>query len=160
MMMRRRRRRRRRRNIVASDSLGLLKPCMILISRLYWKTHHRRGYQFGLWIKMARSIQHEWMTQGVPSLYSRPGIPFIAGNSSQKSSWLPPIPTHETLRHLYRAPEEVENILVKSAIKCLGLGFRTEIDSGIKHVIEGEVELFLSHKGHKTPSHFDFQVSK
>jgi hypothetical protein len=66
-----------------------------------------------------------------------------------------------------RAPEGVEKLLVDSAIRGLGLGFKTETEThthaqmawggGVKAVIEGEVELFLSHPGHKTPFHFDFQ---
>jgi len=55
-----------------------------------------------------------------------------------------------------RAPEEVENVLVESAIAALGLGCRVT-EPGVKGTIEGEVELFLSHAGHMTPFHFDFQ---
>ena len=55
-----------------------------------------------------------------------------------------------------RAPENVEKTLVESAVRALGLGFRVE-EAGVKQVVEGEVELFLSHKGHTTPFHFDFQ---
>ncbi|GAB5033095.1 Hypothetical protein NocV09_01200490 [Nannochloropsis oceanica] len=55
-----------------------------------------------------------------------------------------------------RAPEAVESVLVESAIGALGLGCRMS-QPGVKSVIEGEVEMFLSHAGHHTPFHFDFQ---
>ena len=55
-----------------------------------------------------------------------------------------------------RAPEPVERALVDAAVRALGLGFRTS-EEGVKGVVEGEVELFLGRKGHRTPWHFDFQ---
>jgi hypothetical protein len=55
-----------------------------------------------------------------------------------------------------RAPEPVERALVAAAVRSLGLGFRTA-EEGVKGVVEGEVELFMGRKGHRTPWHFDFQ---
>lgn len=55
-----------------------------------------------------------------------------------------------------RAPEAVERALVEAAVRSLGLGFRTT-EEGVQGGVDGEVELFLGRKGHRTPWHLDFQ---
>lgn len=55
-----------------------------------------------------------------------------------------------------RAPEPTERALVAAAVRGLGMGFRTR-EEGVKGVVEGEVELFMGRRGHRTPWHFDFQ---